>query len=63
VAPPRLWTNVQHQLLGPVVNRNFDLHPDGTRVALAQVPDVRASNADKVVMSFNFFDELRRLVP
>ncbi len=62
-SPPRVWTGVQHQLLGPIINRNFDLHPDGKRIALAKAPDAAASRADKVVFAFNFFDELRRVVP
>jgi len=44
--------------------RGFDLHPDGTRVA---VGGVRESNVpgreDKAIVVLNFFDELRRLAP
>ena len=42
-------------------SRDLDLHPDGQRLAIA--PGQTASNAkiDKVVLIFNFFDELTRL--
>ena len=42
----------------------FDLHPDGERIALsaaAQTPG--EAKPDKVVLVFNFFDELRRIAP
>ena len=42
----------------------FDLHPDGQRFALAPVAQTAAgAKPDKAVFVFNFFDELRRLVP
>ena len=44
--------------------RSFDLHPDGERLALAQVTETQtAAKQDKLVFIFNFFDELRRLAP
>jgi hypothetical protein len=44
--------------------RAFDLHPDGERFALAAVPENQtAVKQDKLVFIFNFFDELKRLVP
>jgi hypothetical protein len=47
---------------GPV--RSFDLHPDGTRFALASAGDsTAAARQDKLVFVFNFFDLLRRLAP
>jgi serine/threonine-protein kinase len=59
---PRLWSEGRY-LVRPR-NRSFDLHPDGTRFALAPVPTTEnAATADKVVFIFNFFDELRRLAP
>jgi len=40
------------------------LHPDGERFALGTVPDAQsAARQDKVVLIFNFFDELRRIAP
>jgi hypothetical protein len=44
--------------------RSFDLHPDGSRFVLAVAPEVNESvKRDELVFVFNFFDELRRLVP
>jgi hypothetical protein len=39
------------------------LHPDGNRFALAAETQPQATKRDTVVLVFNFFDELRRLVP
>jgi serine/threonine-protein kinase len=59
---PRLWSSTAIGIrprLG-----NFDLHPDGERVAVAPVSDPRLfAKQDKVVIIFNFFDDLRRLAP
>jgi hypothetical protein len=42
----------------------FDLHPDGKRFALAPVvQSAVGAKPDKAVFIFNFFDELRRIVP
>jgi serine/threonine-protein kinase len=60
---PRLWADRRHSLRGPIANRSFDLHPDGKRFALAAVPESDTAQADKVVLIFNFFEELRRAVP
>ena len=47
-----------------VTARNFDLHPDGERFAMAATSNVDAERKqDKVVFVFNFFDELRRIAP
>jgi serine/threonine-protein kinase len=43
--------------------RNLDLHPDGQRFAVAPALDESRVRQDKVVFIFNFFDELKRLVP
>jgi hypothetical protein len=40
----------------------FDLHPDGTRFALAPVEQGGAKQ-DHLTFLFNFFDELRRIAP
>ena len=60
---PRVWTNERHQLSGPTFMRNFELRPDGTRVAFSRTAAAGEQASDPVVMVFNFFDELRRLVP
>lgn len=59
---PQLWSPGQFtDRLGAV---NFDLHPDGKRVAVLKAP---TDNADlpgrKFAFIFNFFDELRQRVP
>jgi WD40-like Beta Propeller Repeat len=60
--PPRLWSKSRFLLRG--ARRSFDLHPDGNRFVMAVAPEVQESvKRDKVVFVFNFFDELRRLVP
>ena len=59
---PRLWT--ERRILRRPTVRSMDLHPDGERVAAAVATEGRAEDSqDKVVFIFNFFDELRRLVP
>jgi serine/threonine-protein kinase len=45
------------------INKVYDLHPDGLRVAIAKPPDSGVDKRDKVVFVFNFFDELRRVAP
>jgi eukaryotic-like serine/threonine-protein kinase len=59
---PTLWSTGRHQTRGP--QRMFDLHPDGTRFAIAPLDDLEiAGNVDHISVFFNFFDELRRLAP
>jgi Tol biopolymer transport system component len=57
---PRIWTNERHRLTGPTFMRNYDLHPDGSRLAYSKVADPGEKSSDPVVVVFNFFDELRR---
>jgi serine/threonine-protein kinase len=59
----RLWSAGRY--VERAGNRGFDVHPDGERLAVAFSPAARTSSAkqDQVVLVFNFFDELRRLVP
>jgi hypothetical protein len=45
------------------VFRPFDLHPDGERFALVPAAETEKAQQDKVVLVFNFFDELRRIAP
>jgi len=61
-SPPRPWSDARHRLLGPLITRNFNLHPDGRRVAMARAPDESAAG-DRLVFLFNFFEELQRRVP
>jgi len=60
--PPRLWSKTRYLVRGP--RRSYDLHPDGNRFALAVAPEATEFvKRDKLVFVFNFFDELRRLIP
>jgi hypothetical protein len=59
---PRSWSRPRFLLRG--ARTSYDLHPDGNRFALAVAPEVSESaKRDELVFVFNFFDELRRLVP
>jgi serine/threonine-protein kinase len=59
----RLWSEARY-MPREAGQRAFDLHPDGTRFALAGVVETQAeSRQEKVVFIFNFFDELRRIAP
>ena len=44
-------------------NNPYDLHPDGTRIAAAAVPDEAGVIRDQVVFVFNFADHLSTLLP
>ncbi|MDP2320810.1 MAG: hypothetical protein Q8O42_15900 [Acidobacteriota bacterium] len=57
---PRLWSDSRHVVRG---SRMFDLHPDGTRVAMATASIQLGVKQDKLTFLFNFFDELRRIAP
>ncbi|HEX6217255.1 MAG TPA: LpqB family beta-propeller domain-containing protein, partial [Vicinamibacterales bacterium] len=57
---PAVWSTGRFEWRGP--NRMFDLHPDGARVALAiPASATREPTPDRIVLIFNFFDQLRRL--
>jgi serine/threonine-protein kinase len=56
---PRPWSPAQLAVAG--LNRTFDLHPDGKRIA-ALVPTEEAPTA-RVTVLLNFFDELKRRIP
>jgi DNA-binding winged helix-turn-helix (wHTH) protein/Tol biopolymer transport system component len=43
--------------------RNYALHPDGVRVAIAPPPEGEDVGQTHVTLVFNFFDELRRIAP
>jgi Tol biopolymer transport system component len=62
VEKPRPWADRRY--MPRLVGQDFDLHPDGERVALALASETEtAVKQDKIVFIFNFFDELRRLAP
>jgi hypothetical protein len=62
---PKQWADARFVVrtrTGPT--RSFDLHPDGTRFALAPASDApAAARQDRLVFVSNLFDELRRLAP
>ena len=64
---PRLWTEARFSAFPPIVlyGPGLDIHPDGTRIAASTGPDQRRLNYNPgpVVAVFDFFEDLRRLVP
>ena len=56
----RLWSEGRYVVRG---SRMFDLHPDGTRVAMATATIASEVKHDKLTFLFNFLDELRRIAP
>ena len=65
-ARPRPWSETVFSPAPPfgTYGPGFDLHPDGTRFAVA--PPIQATDLGRnaqIVLLFNFVDELRRLVP
>lgn len=67
--PPRPWAPFYlakrtRGVAGLIDGRGFDVHPDGRRIVGAVVPESEIeARQNSVVFLFNFFDELRRLVP
>ena len=59
VGKPQVWAETVIQPRPRAPSRDLDLHPDGQRFAIA--PGLAAAQIDKVVLVFNFFDELKRL--
>jgi Tol biopolymer transport system component len=59
---PRMWSD--KQLYAPTSDQNFDLFPDGARIAAVLPPRSTDETKDAVHVTFllNFFDELRRRV-
>jgi hypothetical protein len=56
---PRVWSDQPIRRL----SGGFDLHPDGDRVAVADLSNQPEEKLDHVTFIFNFFDELRRIAP
>jgi hypothetical protein len=61
VERPRLWTATSIRSLG--LPSPYDIHPDGTRLAVLGSRDEGTVAQDTVVFVFNFFDYLRKLAP
>ena len=59
---PRQWS--ERRLMQRPRYRPFDIHPDGERLALFAASESAArSKQDRIVLVFNFFDEVRRVEP
>ena len=53
---PRVWSET--------TVTDFDLHPDGKRVAVLKAPESQSSSeSGQLVFISNFFNELQRLAP
>jgi hypothetical protein len=59
---PAPWSPTSYQLLG-LRSAPYAVHPDGKRVAILAQRDPSATATDHLVFVFNFFEDLRRLVP
>jgi serine/threonine-protein kinase len=60
--PARLWGSAHLAQGGRT--RNFDIHPDGKRIAaLMSTEPLDRPRRDRLVFVLNFFEELRRLAP
>jgi serine/threonine protein kinase/Tol biopolymer transport system component len=58
---PRAVADTRHSQTP--LQRPYALHPDSQRFAIAPIAGDGLAKQDKVVLVFNFFDELRRLAP
>ena len=58
---PQVWSETRVSGRPRAPSRDLDLHPDGQRFAIAPGDVATADRQNKVVLIFNFFDELRRL--
>jgi hypothetical protein len=59
---PYVWSPTSVDRIS-TVNDPYDLHPDGTRIAAAAVPDEAGVVRDQVVFVFNFADHLSTIMP
>lgn len=61
---PQLWSPGQFTSNGLSAYYNFDLYPDGRRIAVLKAPGTESdASLNKVNLIFNFMDELRSKVP
>jgi hypothetical protein len=63
---PRAWSAASVPLLPRIGGLNYDVSPDGKRLAvLLKAPDQAQPTAkeDKITFLFNFTAELRRIAP
>lgn len=60
--PPRVWTEMRLRTHG--FGRNFDVTPDGKRLAAILLVDANSENRPtRLTFLLHFFDELRRKAP
>ena len=57
---PQVWSPTRYVAIN--VTSPYDLHPDGKRLALLAEKAQADVVSDKVVLLFNFFDELNRVL-
>jgi serine/threonine-protein kinase len=59
---PRLWSPrpLPKGIMRPLQQAPFDVFPDGNRIALFVPPEAAPGQRDKVVLVFDFLNELRR---
>jgi serine/threonine-protein kinase len=62
---PRLWSprSLPRGIMRPLQRVPFAVHPNGERIALFVPPEPASGQRDKVVLVFNFLNELRQLRP
>jgi len=60
---PDIWSPTPFAARPRSPSRDFDLHPDGQRFAVAPGAVDGITRQDKLVFVFNYFDELRRIAP
>jgi len=58
---PQAWSEGRIRGRPRAPSRDLDLHPDGQRFATAPGEAVTVVHQNKIVLIFNFFDELKRL--
>jgi serine/threonine-protein kinase len=61
VDKPQMWSEARISGRPRAPSRDLDVHPDGQRFAIAPGDLTTSDKQNKVVLIFNFFDELRRL--
>jgi serine/threonine-protein kinase len=57
---PRVWADKKFVARPRPPSRDIAIHPDGKRFAFASAQDGSDEKVDKLVLVFDFFDELRR---
>jgi hypothetical protein len=60
---PKVWADTRIMARPRPPSRDVDLHPDGKRFAVAAADAESLLKQNKVIVVFNFFDELRRVAP